>query len=103
MQLLRGQSVQGFNNCLVGQLQRFRNGFPLIISVAMEEEAMALPQPKVLNFTSVMMPSSTLIYMRMMSPASCVAHFAHTAGVFHLAHVPRILEMIHDFFTIQHL
>ena len=31
---------------------------PLIISVAMEEEAMALPQPKVSNFTSLMMSSS---------------------------------------------
>ena len=30
--------------------------------------AMADPQPKVLNFTSVMTPSFTLIYMRMMSP-----------------------------------
>ena len=43
-------------------------GLPLIISVAIDEDAIALPQPKVLNFTSVMTSSRTLIYMRIMSP-----------------------------------
>ena len=45
-------------------------GLPLMSSVAMELVAMALPQPKVLNFTSVMVwvSWSTLIYIRMMSP-----------------------------------
>ena len=43
-------------------------GLPLIISVAIDEDAIALPQPNVLNFTSEMMPLSTLIYIRMMSP-----------------------------------
>ena len=41
---------------------------PLIISVAMELVAMAEPQPKVLNFTSAIRPSSTLIYIFIMSP-----------------------------------
>ena len=43
-------------------------GLPLIISVAIDEDAIALPQPKVLNFTSVMTSARTLIYMRIMSP-----------------------------------
>ena len=37
--------------------------FPLMSSVAMELVAIALPQPKVLNLTSVMMPSLTLMYI----------------------------------------
>ena len=45
-------------------------GLPLIISVAIELVAMALPQPKVLNFTSVItwVSGSTWIYIRMISP-----------------------------------
>ena len=42
--------------------------FPLIISVAMEEVAMAEPQPKVLNFTSVITSPSIFRYIFMMSP-----------------------------------
>ena len=34
---------------------------PLTISVAMDEVAMAAPQPKVLNLTSSMMPSSEIL------------------------------------------
>ena len=42
---------------------------PITISVARLEVAMAAPQPKVLNFTSVMTSlSSTLMYIFMMSP-----------------------------------
>jgi len=33
--------------------------FPIIISVASEEEAMADPHPKVLNFASMILPSSS--------------------------------------------
>ena len=41
---------------------------PLIISVAMELEAMALPQPNVSNFTSSILPSLIFRYIFMMSP-----------------------------------
>ena len=41
---------------------------PFTSSVALLEVAMAAPQPKVLNFTSVITSSSTLMYIRMMSP-----------------------------------
>ena len=41
---------------------------PLIISVAMEDEAMALPQPKVSNFTSWMTLSRIFRYIFIMSP-----------------------------------
>ena len=44
---------------------------PLIISVAIELLAIAEPHPNVLNFTSSMIPSFTLMYIFMMSP-----HFA---------------------------
>ena len=46
----------------------FSMGWPLIISVAMELEAMALPQPKVENLASVTMPSSIFRKIFMMSP-----------------------------------
>src|ERR1035437_5125799 len=41
---------------------------PITISVTMLEVATAAPQPNVLNLTSVMRSSSTLIVMRMTSP-----------------------------------
>ena len=43
-------------------------GLPLMSSVAMELDAMALPQPKVSNFTSVTMSFSIFRYIFMMSP-----------------------------------
>ena len=44
------------------------SGLPFIISVAMELEAMALPQPKVSNLTSVITPSSIFRYIFIISP-----------------------------------
>ena len=49
-----GEGHQCFHHGFVGQLQCFIDGFPLIISVAMLEVAMAAPQLKVFNLTSVM-------------------------------------------------
>ena len=43
-------------------------GLPLIISVAIDEDAIALPQPKVSNFTSSILLSLIFRYIFMMSP-----------------------------------
>ena len=56
--LYRRQTVQSLSNGLVGQLERFLQALALTISVAIELVAIAAPQPKVLNLTSSMMPSS---------------------------------------------
>ena len=61
VQFVCRQSVQRLRNRLVGQGQCLNKGLPLIISVAIELDAMALPQPKVSNFTSAMISFSTLI------------------------------------------
>ena len=74
---------------------------PLIISVAMEEEAMALPQPKVSNFTSLMHVVLDLQVHLHDVAALGVADLADAVGVLDLTHVPGMREMVHDFFAIQ--
>ena len=65
--------------------------FPLIHSVARDDDAMADPQPKVLNLASSMMPASeTLICSRMTSPhAGAPTRPVPTVGSF-LSRVPTL-------------
>ena len=53
VELVCGKSVKRLGDCFICQ-----SGCPFISSVAIELEAIALPQPKVSNFTSVMMSLS---------------------------------------------
>ena len=67
--LTGGRPSSASTTALLVSLSASLTGLPLIISVAIELVAMAAPQPKVLNLTSVMTSlSSTLMYIFMMSP-----------------------------------
>lgn len=60
VQLMRRESVKRIDDLLVADRKRLVNGFTLISSVAMEDDAMALAQPKVSNLTSLIFPSFIL-------------------------------------------
>ena len=75
-------------------------GFPLIISVAMELDAMAEPQPKVSEFY---VGYNVVIYFKIYLhyiPAFGVAHFPNAVGVFDYSHIPRTHEVVHYLFAI---
>ena len=79
---------------------------PLIHSVASDDDAMAEPQPKVLNLASSMTPSSlTLIWSCITSPqAGAPTRPVPTLGIVlvEAAHVARVLVVLDDFFAVRH-
>ncbi len=76
-------------------------GLPFIISVAMELDAIALPQPKVSNF-DVADDSAVYFQIDLHDVAALgVADFPDAVRVFDNAHVPRMTEMIHNGFAVK--
>ena len=71
---------------------------PFISSVRAElEEAMALAQPKVWNLASAILPIVVIELDQVSlsaSPQAKRAHLAHPVGVFHLAHIDRLGEVL---------
>ena len=71
VKLVRGQTAERLDNLLICYLIASSIVFPFISSVAIEDAAIAEPQPKVSNFTSVITLFSIFRYIFIISP-----HFA---------------------------